>query len=66
MIEIGLLFHSSKIENDIERSIRRFEERMCAEPNTIYIDSDLEIFAGMKVKSASLPKFHFVLAREDE
>lgn len=67
MIEIGLMFYSKDIQKDIEAAIKRFQERMFYQPNTIYIKDDQRaMIAGMKVKSASLPKNHFVLARESE
>ena len=66
MIEIGLMFYSKSFEKDIVSAIERFSKRMeCGEPNTIYTKDDRrEMIAGLKVKFTSLPKNHFVLARE--
>ena len=65
MIEIGLLFHTTNIEKDIEPAIKRFKERMGAEPNTIFLDALYPgvQFAGLKVRAGTVVKNHFVLAR---
>ena len=67
MIEIGLMFYFKDFEKEIIPAIKRFKERMFYNPNTIYINDDKRgMIAGMKVKSSTLPKNHFVLAKERE
>jgi len=66
MIEIGLLFHSKNIEKDLPSAIRRYKERMGAEPKTIFLSSvypgvDMH---GLKVLSGVVTKYHFVLTGE--
>lgn len=67
MLEIGLMFYTKDLSKDIDAMIARYQERIGAEPVTIWYKSISrpDILAGLQTRFVRIPENLYILAGAD-